>query len=117
MIEKFSDQELKQLIAELKEVGFEVKDNAKSYVVRQVAKEVFGGTPFICDEIRKGIFLITDFCTDNYERDKAGRNCSCKIVPESKSEEYREIIRGIFEAIKPHYGMIGFRDKKGYLNE
>lgn len=117
MIERFSKEELEQIIQELNEIGMKVKVNYKGRVLSEEAGNVFGGSPYISTDIRKSILRIADLMTNNFEYPKPGepvkttRTYARSTVPDEIAKEYRKIISGIFEVMKPHYGMLGFRDK------
>ena len=110
MIEKFTEEELKEIIEDLKMVGYEVRKTTKQRIMKEESVKAFGGNPFICQEVAGSIFRIADVMTNNYER-KNGRRCVRKHIPEEIDKTYRTILSGIMEVIRPYYGMwLGFRD-------
>lgn len=115
MIEKFSKEELEQIIKELQETGLTVKDNPKNRVITEEAVKVLGGRPFITSDIRKAINILADFVTDNYERKdcKNGKyqKRALTTISKEKEDDYRKVARGIFETLKPYYG-----EKDGFCN-
>ena len=117
MIEKYSEEEIRQLIRELRDYGFEVKKNTKVSVLGEEASGVLGGHPFIHGKLAGAIYTIADFATNNYEKRPSRnggipRTFACKNVSDDRDQEYRRVIRGILETIKPHYGVVGFRDHR-----
>ena len=116
MIENFTAEEFSQLIKELKETGYEIKVNTKSKILRKEATAMFGGHPYITNELMKAIYIIADFATDNYEyRGKKGNRYHSTIVAEEKQNEYSRIVKGILEVLKPCYGKIGFQHNSRYV--
>lgn len=110
MIEKYTDEELKIIINELRAVGYEVKQTTKQMLMKEEAVKILGGDPFVCHEIGGSIFKIADFITDNYDRTTSKRTAR-KHITGNIEERYRSIVAGVLEVIKPYYGMLGFVDK------
>ena len=113
MIEKLSKKEIEQLIKELSEQGYDIKERDKSKIMKQEAKNALNcEEPFICQDISNAIYLIADHLTDNYE--KAGKiTRKKKTVSAEIMEDYRSIIRRLLIALAPFFGRIGFCDRKG----
>lgn len=108
MIENFTKDEIKQLVRELNEVGYIVKKNGKGFVFSREVDELFGHATFVSADIKKPILELADIFTDNYT--KKGKNSYKNAEVGTNIEtEYRRIIRGILEVLKPHYGKVGFR--------
>ena len=109
MIEKFSKEELEQIIKEIGELGIQVKVNHKGNVINEEGEAVFGSRPYIGCNFRKPILKIADSLTNNFEK-KNSKTYARKDVPEEINEKYREIVRGILNVMKPYYGSVmGFR--------
>lgn len=117
MIEKFTEEELKQIILELKDYKHDIGQRRKGFVLSEEARNVLGGRPYITTDIRKSILTIADILTNNYERVPTNnkntvgyRDIGRKDIPEDKEKEirYREIIKGILSVMKPDYGVKGF---------
>ena len=111
MIEKLSKEEIEQLIEELSEQGYDIKECDKSKILKQEAKNALNcEDPYICQDISSSIYLIADYLTDNYE--KAGKTTrKKKTVSAEIMEDYRSIIRRLLIALAPFFGRIGFRDR------
>jgi len=110
MIEKYTDEELKTIIKELRAVGYEVKQTSKQLLMKEEAVKIFGGDPFITHEIGGSIFRIADFITNNYELKNKNKTAR-KHIPGNIEERYRSVVAGVLEVIKPYYGILGFLDK------
>lgn len=110
MIEKYTEEELKIIIKELRAVGYDVKQTTKQMVMKEEAGKIFGGDPFVCADIGGSIFKIADFMLDNYDR-KPDRKTARKKVQGDIEEEYRRIVSEILGVIRKYYGMNGFRDR------
>lgn len=113
MIEKFTEDELRQIVKEIKEQKVLVNSD-KAYVLRGLSEKVYGKRIFIGDDISSGIFGIADFLTDNYERrprmnTKVLSRFRRKSLPKGREEEYKKICEGILKVIEPYAGMVGFR--------
>ena len=111
MLERLSQEEIEQLLSELKDNGYNVTQMTKAVISNQEAKKIFGCNVFISGELKKAMYTIADKVTNNYE-EKAKVTRKRQFVPQEIEKEYREIIRGIINAIKPYFGMIGFCEKK-----
>lgn len=114
MIEKFSKEELDQILKEVNELALAEKPNHKRRIVLEESSDVLGSRPFICSGLKSPIYAIADFITNNYERREVkGSNITRSyvqvLVPKEKENDYRKIVRGIIEVLKPYYGMEGFR--------
>lgn len=107
MIEKFTEAELRQIIFELKNNGYDIEERQKAALMHEECEKVFGFDAFVCGEVGGAIFQIADFMTDNYEK-MLHQKRRKKIVASDISEEYRRIVSGILEVIKPHLGKTGF---------
>lgn len=118
MIENFTEEEIKQLIEELKPFRGKYEENSKTLILRQVANEVFGKPTYVCDAISRSMFAIADDVTDNYERipPKSGKGIpktyKRRNVPKESEDEYRRVLKGILEVLKPHYGKLGLRERR-----
>ena len=110
MIEQFTDKELKTIINELRVAGYDVRFSSKQLVMKEEAKKVFGGDPFVCHDIGGSIFKIADFVTENFDRKDRGKYAR-KYVPSEVEDTYREIVGKILTVIKPYYGVTGFKDQ------
>jgi len=107
MIENMSQKDITALLKELGDAGYVVKGNEKASVVKSEAEKAFGCKVFITHDIRKNITDLADRLTDNYEeKSKITVRRSC--IPLEIDEEYRKIVSGILEVMRPYFGMTGF---------
>ena len=73
MIEKFSEEELRQIAKELQASGIRVNDYQKTeFIHEQLAKKgytTYSEIKKVCgdEDVRKAILTLADFCIDNYE--------------------------------------------------
>ena len=107
MIEQFTYEQIKTIIKELKASGYEV--TSKQMIMKEEAVKVFGGNPFVSQNISGSIFKIADFITENFEK-KEHNKVARRYIPGEIEETYRTIISGILKVLKPYYGMLGLRD-------
>ena len=73
MIEKFSREEIEEIIRELKDEGYKFKPNLKGLVLNQEAEKVFKCRAYITEDIRKPILQLADWATDNYVNKENGK--------------------------------------------
>ena len=115
MIENLTKEEITQLIDELREHGYEIQRSMKEALVQEECKKLNMGNAFVTTCIKKSIYTIADWATDNYTRHETRngtpRTHANKFVPCEKEAEYRKIISGILEVIKPYYGRLGFEER------
>lgn len=110
MIEKFTKEELSEIIMDLKEAGYDVASNSKGMILKEEAEKIGLVKPYIANDIKKSIYVLADFCTEN--KKKIGQREYRKgLIPEDKQAEYRNICSGILKVIQPYYGMIGFQSR------
>lgn len=110
MIENMSQKDITALLKELGDAGYVVKGNEKASILKSEAEKAFGCKVFITQEIRKNITELADKLTDNFD-EKAVNSVKRTYVPLAIDEEYRKIIRGILEVMRPYFGIIGFSKK------
>lgn len=110
MLERLSKEEIDQLLSELKENGYNVTQMTKGIVSNQEASKIFGCNVFISGELKKAMYTIADYVTNNYEK-KGKITRKRQFIPHEIEKEYRQIISGIINAIKPYYGIVGFRER------
>ena len=117
MLENFSSDEIKKIVAELNEKGYVVKVNRKGELLEQESEALGMKDPFITKEVKDAIFALADWAADNYTKtpSKSGgavRKLKNKGVGSDIEEEYRRVLRGILKTIKPHFNKkVGFRDR------
>lgn len=116
MLENLSKDELNNLIAELKASGYDVRENQKGAILEQEAEKLGLVDCYICQELRKSIFNIADWATNNKEKKEAkngniSRTYKRKTVDASIEKEYRRICNEILKTIQPYYGKVGFRSR------
>lgn len=111
ILEENSDLRLRAL-EYLKSEGYTVKKNNKFIAIKEALCKRGCKDPFVCSTIRKNIFEIADYFTDNYV-EKGLKKCKMTTLPndEDVRAEYKNIVDGIIEAIFPYYGRLGFREK------
>lgn len=106
MIERFSKEELEQIVKELKTAGYSIDNESKAYLFQRARHDA--EIPYVYEDIRRAIYDITDRLTDNYsERScKAGavRKMRNNHVPEDKKVMYSAILRDMLGALKPYIG-------------
>jgi len=107
MLENMSQKDIFALLKELGDAGYVVKGNEKSSVVKSEAEKVFGCKVFMAEVIRKSITDLADFLTNNYE-EKRKNTIRRPFIPLGIDKEYREIVRGILEVMRPYFGRTGF---------
>ena len=116
MLDKLSKDEINELIAELKASGYDVRENRKGAILKQEAEKLGMVDCYVCQELRKSIFDIADWATNNKE-EKASKNGNIPrtykkaTVDASIEKEYRGICNGILKIIQPYYGRVGFRQR------
>lgn len=115
-LNELSKDEINELIAELKASGYDVRENRKGSILEQEAEKLGMVDCYICQELRKSIFDIADWATNNKEKKevKSGgvsRTYKKATVDASIEKEYREICNGILKIIQPYYGRLGFRGR------
>ena len=107
MAQNMNNQEIDQLIKKLEEAGYIVKGNDKATLFRSEAEKAFDCRVFVMQDLRSHILAIADFLTDNYE--KKQRNVVKRSnVPVPLEDEYRKIVSGILEVMRPYFGKDGF---------
>lgn len=107
MIENMSQRDITLLLKELGDAGYVVKGNDKGSILKSEAEKAFGCKVFMTQDIRKSITDLADRLTNNYEENRKNmvkRAC----VPLNIDEDYKKIIRGILEVMRPYFGMVGF---------
>lgn len=107
MIENMSQKDITALLKELGDAGYVVKGNEKASVLKSEAEKAFGCKVFMTQDIRKSITDLADRLTDNYE-EKRKNTVRRSCVPLEIDEEYRKIVSGILEVMRPYFGMTGF---------
>lgn len=116
MLDKLSKDEINELIAELKASGYDVRENRKGAILKQEAEKLGMVDCYICQELRKSIFDIADWATNNKEK-KAAKNGGISrtykkaTVDASIEKEYRGICNDILKIIQPYYGRLEFRER------
>ena len=115
-LDELSKDEINELIVELRASGYDVRENRKGVILKQEAEKLGMIDCYICQELRKSIFDIADWVTNNTEK-KAAKNGGISrtykkaTVDASIEKEYREICNGVLKIIQPYYGRLGFRSK------
>lgn len=105
ILERLSKEEIDQLLNELKIKGYDVKEQDKSKILKQEAREVYGCEIYASDELCHAIYAIADSVTDNYE--KKGRTThKKKTVTADIIDEYRKIVRELLIVLKPYFGTV-----------
>lgn len=107
ILDQFTKEEIDQIIKELKTEGRDIRPNLKGFVLNEEAEKLFKCKVYISQTLRKPILELADWATDNYEQ-KEKQKLRKKDVSENIDEEYREIIRGILQALSKHLGKLGF---------
>ena len=106
---------------EIKQQGIEIKKTTKHSVMEEEAEKIFGGNPFVSSSISQHIFRIADYVTKNnthmITQNGRPRNVINRGLPKGMEDNYRQIVNGILQTIKPYYGMIGFRDRDALFND
>ena len=115
MIELFTEEEIKTLIRELEEIKSESYQGTKGQIMQKAARELGMGHVFMSSELRYAFFQVCDYLTENKTRTttSAGkpRDVRNKVVPVEIRDKYVELVKGMLTAMKPYYGMLGFRDR------
>lgn len=116
-LDELSKDEINELIAELKASGYDVRENRKGAILEQEAEKIGMVDCYICQELRKSIFDIADWATNNKEKKEAkngglSRTYKKATVDASIEKEYREICNGILKIIQPYYGRLGFQQRR-----
>ena len=110
ILDKLSNDEINELIAELKANGYYVRENLKGVILKQEAEKLGMHDMYISQEIKKSIYDIADWATNNKEK-KGSKEYKKGIVDASIDKEYREICNGILKILQPYYGRIGFKSR------
>jgi len=116
MLDKLSKDEINELIAELKASGYDVRENRKGVILEQEAEKLGMIDCYVCQELRKSIFDIADWATNNKEEKEAknggpSRTYKKTTVDASIEKEYRRICNGILKIVQPYYGRVGFEQR------
>jgi len=116
MLDKLSKDEINELISELKASGYDVRENRKGAILEQEAEKLGLVDCYICQELRKSIFDIADWATNNKEKKEAkngniSRTYKRATVDASIEKEYRRICNEILKTIQPYYGRLGFEQR------
>lgn len=107
MIEKFTNEEIAELLSDLEEYGYikgaKVEHVLKSTVLRNELDAL--GCKYIRSEAMRGhIFAIVDEVTNNYEKAEGGyKRKRLQYIKDENVEEYTRVIKGIVKAIQPYY--------------
>lgn len=122
MLEKYTNEELKDLIKELKKRGYDIKENRKGEILDQEAEKLGMPNSFISLDVSNHIYALADWATDNYiiKNPKKGGPARCyrtQTIPADIEKEYRQILSVILTALKPYYGKLEFREKRPWLND
>ena len=115
VLEENSDLRLRAL-EYLKSEGYTVEKNSKFIAIKEALCKRGCKDPFVCTTIRKSIFEIADYFTDNY-KEKGLKKFKMTTLPNNEDvrAEYKNIVDGIIEAIFPYYGRLGFCEKNQTL--
>lgn len=115
-----------EMINELKAQGYIVKEQnykfQKQRLLLHEAEKLDMPNLWVCKEILDAFYTAADYVTDNYTKKKTKRdwyaNCRNPYVRADKEEEYKVILSGFLQVMKPYYNKIlGFRDKGVPINE
>ena len=115
MLENMTNEEIEQLLCELKEAGYHVKRVRKIDILREECESMGLYNASFSTRIRTAIYQIADILTDNYEITPQGYKSFSPAPPDINRAEYKKIIHGILEAIAPYYGNDEFKERE--LNE
>lgn len=114
-IDTMSEEEIKSLVEELREYGYQVTMNSKGAIIRSEAEKLGMHNPFICSDLRKAITTIADRLLDNTNRTGIAKKRG--VVAGEIYDEYRHLVSGILSVMKPYYGRLGFTSRKFVDNE
>lgn len=116
MIEKFSQEEIKQLISELTETGMLKSTSHKAVILREESENLGYKNLFVQSDLSVNLYNIADYMTENYTKKETStgkvRTCKTSTVPKEKEQKYREVISALLLALKPYCGILGFRETK-----
>ena len=114
MIEKLSQEELKQLISELTENGLLKMTGSKANILMEEAEKLGYKGLFVQSDMSANLYNIADQVTDNFvtKITSSGKTRTCKTntVPKEKEQKYREVISALLLALKPYTGISGFKE-------
>ena len=109
-----------EMIAELKSQGYVIKEPSgrlfKLKLLRLEADKLGMPNLFVTKEILDAFYIAADYATGNYTKKKTKSgwyaNCRNQFVREDMEDEYKRILRGFLEVMKPYYNKIqGFCSK------
>ncbi len=109
MLEKFSENEISQMLEELEAQGYDIQKNNgnKGAIARKQAEKLEINTRDLCSEVKHAIFEIADFATGNievkgYNGKFPTKTCKKRTVDNNLKSDYEMIIYELLKALKPY---------------